>query len=331
MAIKIGVDFGSNFITIFSKGIGVVLKEPAICIVTRHKRKLELVAAGAQAIKMLSRLDKDYTVIYPVNEGAVTNVEACALMMQDYINKVISGKLIKSKVEALIAISCGLTVAERRDIESVLIKAGASQVTLIETPVTVFQLGNKDNALTIIIGGDLSEVAIVSDEGIITGSSVDIAGEAFNKALAEYIAIKYRVQIGVYVSEKIKTSIGSMYENDMSTIEVSGKDLIENSPKKVEITASDVRKAITPLLDKIVEVIDSVMCSCPDNIIEEVYRNGIHLAGGSAQIAGLDEYLGARLKMSATVLADPINSVATGCGSLLEDTNTLNRLLAIGK
>lgn len=331
MAIKIAVDFGSNYITAFNKGVGIVLKEPSIIIVYKYRKKLELIATGTKAIKMLNSLDKDMNVVYPINQGSVINYDACTLMIENYLKKISSTGIIKHRLEILVAISCGLTVAERRDIENVFIKAGAAQVTLIESPIAIFQQGNKDNALVMIIGGDLTEIAIVSDDGIINGCSVDIAGEAFNKAIIDYISIKYRLLIGAYAAEKIKSSIGSMYENDMSTLEINGKDIIENAPKSIEITASDVRKALVPLLDKLVEAIDSIMCSCPDNIIDEVYRNGIYLAGGSALIPGLGEYLGSRCKMTSIILNDPINAVACGGGSLLNDVNTLNRILSIEK
>lgn len=328
MAQKIAIDIGSNYITIFNHGTGVVLKEPSIVITARYRRKTELVATGSKAVKMLGRLEKAWNVIYPINEGAVTNIEACTLMLEDYIRKVNSSMIFRQKADVLGIISCGLTIAERRDIELVLSRAGAAEITLVEAPVPIFQQGSKDNALVMIIGGDLTETAIVSDEGIISGCSIDIAGEAFNRAIADYIAMKYKVQIGGYTAEKIKISIGSMYENDMSTIEINGKDLVENAPRSLEITASDVRRAVTPLLEKFVEVIDSLMCSCPDNIIDEVYNNGLFLAGGTAQMPGIGEYIGQRCRMTVTVLTDPINAVANGGGSLLADQNSLNRMIS---
>jgi rod shape-determining protein MreB len=325
--VKIAVDLGSEYITIFSKGLGVVLKEPSVVALTKLRKKSALIAAGSKALKMLNRPEKGCNVVFPIGDGAIKNIEAAILMFQEFFIKVSSQSFIRQRVDVLAAVSCGLTVAERRDIELALNRAGANQITLIEAPPTVFQLGNKDNALILIIGKHLTEAAIVSDEGIIMGCSLDIAGDAMNKAIMDYIALKYRVLIGNYAAEKVKISIGSMYENDMSTIEVNGKDLVENAPKSIEITASDVRKALTPLLDKLVEVIDSLMCSCPDTILDEVYRNGIYLAGGSAQLPGIGDYLGLRCKMTATVINDPVNAVATGAGSLLNDENSLKRML----
>jgi actin-like ATPase involved in cell morphogenesis len=59
-----------------------------------------------------------------------------------------------------------------------------------------------------------------------------------------------------------------------------------------------------------------------------LYRNGIFLAGGTALLPGVDEYLKKRCKMAVNVLPDPINAVAAGCGALLEDQSSLNRFIA---
>ena len=327
MAVKIAIDFGSEFITIYHRGEGVILKEPSLVIISGSRKKTELVATGTRAVKMLGRLDAGMNAVYPIRGGAVANVEACTLMLKDYVDKVAGAAMIKRRVEAVTLVSCGLTSAERSDIEGVVTKAGVSETVLAETPIAVFQLGKKDRALVMIIGSDLTELAIVTDDGVITGCSLDIAGSAFNKAISDYIALKYRVQIGAYAAEKVKLASGSMFENDMSVYTINGKDLIENAPRSIEITASDVRKAITPLLDKLLEVIDTVMCACPDNIIEEVYENGIFLAGGSASIPGLSEYISVNCRMKVSVLPDPINAVAQGGGELINEPETLNRLM----
>ena len=290
--VKIAVDLGSEYITIFSKGLGVVLKEPSVVALTKLRKKSALIAAGSKALKMLNRPEKGCNVVFPIGDGAIKNIEAAILMFQEFFIKVSSQSFIRQRVDVLAAVSCGLTVAERRDIELALNRAGANQITLIEAPPTVFQLGNKDNALILIIGKHLTEAAIVSDEGIIMGCSLDIAGDAMNKAIMDYIALKYRVLIGNYAAEKVKISIGSMYENDMSTIEVNGKDLVENAPKSIEITASDVRKALTPLLDKLVEVIDSLMCRVSTPFLTR--STGRNIPG---RVGVLPEYMITSVKM----------------------------------
>ena len=43
-SIEISVDLGSKFITIYQKGIGLVLREPAIAIATKNRNKFEIMS-----------------------------------------------------------------------------------------------------------------------------------------------------------------------------------------------------------------------------------------------------------------------------------------------
>ena len=44
----------------------------------------------------------------------------------------------------------------------------------------------------------------------------------------------------------------------------------------------------------------------------DIYRNGVVLTGGGAQLHGLTEYLSQELKVEVTVSPDPVNCVALG-------------------
>ena len=52
--IELSVDLGSKFITIYQKGIGLVLREPSVALVGRHGDKLELLETGYRAESIIS-------------------------------------------------------------------------------------------------------------------------------------------------------------------------------------------------------------------------------------------------------------------------------------
>jgi rod shape-determining protein MreB len=110
MAVKIAIDFGSEFITIYHRGEGVILKEPSVVITSGRRKKTELVASGSRAVKMLSRLEEGMNAVYPIRSGAVANAEACSMMLKDYIDKVAGAAMIKRRVEAVTLVSCGLKI-----------------------------------------------------------------------------------------------------------------------------------------------------------------------------------------------------------------------------
>ena len=50
----------------------------------------------------------------------------------------------------------------------------------------------------------------------------------------------------------------------------------------------------------------------PPELAGDIYRNGVMLTGGGAQLHGLTEYLSEELKVEVTVSPDPVNCVALG-------------------
>jgi rod shape-determining protein MreB len=84
-------------------------------------------------------------------------------------------------------------------------------------------------------------------------------------------------------------AIGSVIEGG-SHLEavVRGRDLITGLPREILITDSDVREAISQSIDTLVEAIREVLETTPPEILSDIMRSGIMLAGGGALLKGLD-------------------------------------------
>ena len=60
-----------------------------------------------------------------------------------------------------------------------------------------------------------------------------------------------------------------------------------------------------------------VLEKTPPELAGDIYRNGVMLTGGGAQLHGLTEYLSQELKVEVTVSPDPVNCVALGTAQSL--------------
>ena len=70
-----------------------------------------------------------------------------------------------------------------------------------------------------------------------------------------------------------------------------------------------------------------VLEKTPPELAGDIYRNGVMLTGGGAQLHGLTEYLSQELKVEVTVSPDPVNCVALGTAQSLSIGDKLeNRL-----
>ena len=66
-----------------------------------------------------------------------------------------------------------------------------------------------------------------------------------------------------------------------------------------------------------------VLEKTPPELAGDIYRNGVVLTGGGAQLHGLPEYLSQELKVEVTVSPDPVNCVALGTAMSLRPGDKL--------
>ena len=324
---ELAVDFGSSYITIYKRGEGIVLKEASVVVVSTHKEKREVVESGNAAKNYVRTTMGNAREIYPVREGVVVSVEDASLMMSEFIKRLLPEKIFKPQIRAVVMISSGLTVVERRDVETVMLNAGVKDVILVESPLALLAYTNSVGGLFLDIGGGTAEVASVTKNGISAACSVNIAGAMLNSKIIDYFVENYGLKIGDYTAEKLKLDVGSMYDNDLSATEISGRDVLDGTPRSMEASAKDVRRAISKSIDALIEVVENVLNITPPELAGEIGKKGIFISGGTSELPGLIEYLGVRLYLPITQLKDYDNAAALGGGVLLEDGKALSQML----
>lgn len=221
-----------------------------------------------------------------------------------------------------------MTGSDRKAVEKCFLKAGVKEVTLVESPLSLLAYTGSIGGLFIDIGGGKTEVASVTNRGIACGVAVNIAGDAFNAAIIDEVYTRYGVKLGDYTVEKIKTSALSFYLNDEGSYAVSGGGR-DGAPRSVMITAADMRDAVLPLVDDIIEVVMNVLNQTPPELSAEILRKGIFVTGGSSRIPGLKEYMEQAFELPLTPLYDGPNSVAIGGAKFLDDKRLLSDLLGV--
>lgn len=332
--IDLSIDLGSKFITIYQRGVGLVLREPAIAIASRAKNKLEIREAGFRAQSIMTGALGGAKVIAPINEGIVVDEEMTAQLLRYFLNKILPHGLIKPRVRAIVSICSSSSGSDRQAVEKCCLKAGIKEVTLVEAPLSLLAYTSSIGGLFVDIGGGKTEIAAVTNRGIINGCTVNIAGDAFNNAIIDYIVDKYGVRLGEFTVEHLKTSALSFYINDNANYAVSGAakdsdDAKDGSPRSLYVSAGDLLAAVQELVDDIIEVIMSVLSQTPPELSAEILRKGIFVSGGSMHIPGIVDYLEQALELPVTALKDLDNAVAIGGGRFFENKDMLSDMLGV--
>ena len=80
----------------------------------------------------------------------------------------------------------------------------------------------------------------------------------------------------------------------------------------MNVSTDDVYDAVLMLSEQIGSAAHQVLEKTPPELAGDIFRNGVMLTGGGAQLHGLTEYLSEELKVEVTVSPDPVNCVALG-------------------
>ena len=317
--LELAFDLGTTYISVYEKDKGILLKELNVAVVSKVKNNVVLKAMGENARQHIARGPVKGQIVYPMKEGVIAYPEVLSLMIKEIIAKILPGKLFIPKIKALVTISLGLSSIERRCVEGVFNKAGVSDVTLIETPVAINTLLPGKYNVIVSIGGGVTDIAAIGPDGIITGCSLNIAGNIFNNQIVDFFAKKFKLIIGQFTADKVKRAVGSLLPNDISMVSVTGKDMIKGALTNIEVSAMDIRTVLETCIDDIIEVVNSVLCSMPGEMAMDIYNQGIYICGGSTNIVGLAEYMAAKLLLKVNQMPDASNSEINGVGKLLSE------------
>ena len=283
----LAIDLGTANTLVYVKGKGIVLGEPSVVAVrTDNRMKNKVLAVGLEAKNMLGRTPGNIVAIRPMRDGVIADFEVTEAMLRHFIQKVHNRRtFVRPRI--IIAVPSGITQVEKRAVKESAESAGAREVFLIEEPMAAaigagLPITEPTCNMIVDIGGGTTEVAVISLAGIVYSRSLRVAGDKMDAAIMQYIKRKYNLLIGERTSEIIKTTIGNAYPDpdDVSTIEVKGRDLVSGIPKILAIDSEEVREAISEQIDAIVETVKIALEQTPPELAADIVDRGIVLTGG---------------------------------------------------
>ncbi|HAF18362.1 MAG TPA: rod shape-determining protein, partial [Chloroflexi bacterium] len=183
-------------------------------------------------------------------------------------------------------------------------------------------------SMVVDIGGGTTEVAVISLGGVVSATSARVGGDEMDDAIVQYVRRHMGLLIGERTAEDIKIAMGSAFPMaEERSFVVRGRDLITGLPKTVEMSTAHVRDALSGVLVDIVRAVRSTLDATPPELIEDIIERGMVVCGGGALLAGLDQLLAHETLMPVRVAEDPLTCVVRGTGIVLEEIDTLNRVL----
>lgn len=324
----IGIDLGTANVLIYVKGQGIVLNEPSVVAMDAQTKKP--LAVGSEAREMLGRTPGSVVAIRPMKDGVIADFEITEVMLNHFIRK-INGKSFLSRPRILICCPSNITQVEKNAIKEAAERTGAKKVFIEEEPKVAavgagMDISKPSGNMVIDIGGGTTDIAVLSLGGIVTSSSIKIAGNVFDSDIMKYIKDKYKLLIGDRTAEEIKMTIGTVYSgNKNDKMEVRGRDLVTGLPHTITMCSDEVEEALRESVYIIIHTAKNVLEQTPPELAADIIDKGIVITGGGALIDGFDQLLAHELKVPVFVAESPLTCVVEGTGVLLDNIHLIDK------
>lgn len=329
----IGIDLGTANTLVLVRGVGIVINEPSVVAV--EKRTKRVLAIGSEAKQMVGRTPADIVAIRPLRDGVISDFDVTEKMLEYFITKVHDQALLPlpHRPRIVIGIPSGVTEVEKRAVHDAAMNAGAREVFLIEEPMAAaigsgLPITESIGSMIVDIGGGTTEMAVFSLGGIVVSRSIRVAGDEMDEEIIRYAREKYNVLIGERMAEELKLDIGSAFPlPEEKTHMLRGRNLITGLPTEIEVSSVEIREALANPLNQIIDALKTTIDETPPELVSDLMQYGIALAGGGALLGGIAARLSQETRMRVYVSEDPLTCVVRGAGQVLEELDTLHKII----
>ncbi|MBN2267441.1 MAG: rod shape-determining protein [Candidatus Babeliaceae bacterium] len=322
----IAIDLGTANTVVYVPNRGIVLNEPSVVAVRADTK--QVLAAGRQAKEMLGKTPESIVASRPIRDGVIADFELTESMLRYFIAKANDDRRAFARFirpRMVIGVPSGITQVERRAVEDSAREAGAREVYTIMEPMAAaigsgLPVHEPSGCFIVDIGGGTTEVAVITLKDVVFCRSIRVGGDEMDRAITSYVKRKYNLLIGDRTAENVKIQIGTVLADDeLQQMEVKGRDLVTGVPKTITLTSVEVNESLLETISSIVEVIRVALENTPPELSSDLVDRGIMMAGGGAQLRGLDRLISRETGLPVRIAPEPLLCVVNGAGNVLEN------------
>jgi rod shape-determining protein MreB and related proteins len=320
MGRDLAIDLGTANTLVYRQGEGIVFNEPTVVAMNASSGKVE--AMGDEAWQMIGGRSGNVVALRPLRHGVMTEFDITQRMIEVVLRRVGVSRFPKPRVLACVASES--SEVERRAVREAVRFAGGRDVVLVEEPLAAavgarLPIHEPIGNLIVDIGGGMTEMAVASMGGVVSGGSTRIGGFDLDAAIQVHMRREYDAAIGEKSAEEIKIAIGSAFPGPRGRAAiVTGRALATGAPKEIRVTEDEIRQAMSEPVQQIVEATRRTIAEAPPELTHDVLEAGMFLTGGGGLLRGLDLLLSQECEVPVHLTDRPLETVVLGLGAMLE-------------
>jgi len=315
---SVAIDLGTVNTLIWVAGRGIVLDEPSAIAIDSGSGAV--IAIGTAADALAEKEPQDVSVIHPLRDGVIADLDATAEMLHGFLRK--AGSSGPLRRNALVCVPSGATWVERRSVAAALEARRRYSVQLIDEPVAAAAGAGLDltagaGGFIVDIGGGTTEVAAVAGWRVVRAQSLRMAGNAMDEAIVNAARSGLGLILSQRAARQLKAELGLTGGQD-GWAEAVGLDAARRTPRLEKVPGELVAGALEAIVNAIGRTVQEVLSDIPAGLAEDVMRGKVRLAGGGALLPGLADRIESVAEISAVVAEDPLRCVVRGAAQMVD-------------
>ncbi len=314
------IDLGTNNTLVYQPKRGIILDEATS--IAFDSKKHAFIHCGMSAKAIEGKSPANIEVMQPLSRGAIANLTVAKAYIKDIISRIATSRFFRPNI--IVSVPSDLNSIERQSVIEAGIEGGAKSVQLLKDPFSAalgshFSIEYPRGILVLDIGAGVSEISLLSCNGIVMSQSLRMAGNDIDAMIIDHFKERKRVLLAQSDAERLKKELGNVFLEEERTMSIHVKNMMTRFPERFIASSIDVHEAILPAADKWVDLTHGMLSKLPPAFAQDVFDQGVVLTGGTSMLKGLDRYLSQKLKIAVHVVDNPLENIILGAGRALEE------------
>lgn len=309
-----GIDLGTNNIKIYDQASNQIYKQKNVIAIVNKK---DLFAYGDEAYQMHEKAPATINVSFPVHYGVIADYNNMQTLLNEFMKEFMDAK--SKMADFIIAVPTDITEVEKKAFKDLVkgCSVKSKEILVADKPVADaigmgLDVKSPTGTLVIDMGGDTTEISVLSLGGIVLSQLNHIAGNKFDESIISYVKRTHGIDIGKKTACALKESIGTAIDDTQEEMVAFGRYIVTGLPIEITLTSHDIYEAIKNDINSLINAIKMLLERIPPEMSADIIHHGLYLTGGSSQIKNLDKLLTEELNIKCNMCEDPSESVVRG-------------------
>ena len=309
-----GIDLGTNNIKIYDQASNQIYKQKNVIAIINKK---DLFAYGDEAYQMHEKAPATINVSFPVHYGVIADYNNMQTLLNEFLKEFMDTK--SKMADFIIAVPTDITEVEKKAFKDLVkgCSVKSKEILVADKPVADaigmgLDVKSPTGTLVIDMGGDTTEISVLSLGGIVLSQLNHIAGNKFDESIISYVKRTHGIDIGKKTACALKESIGTAIDDTNEEMVAFGRYIVTGLPIEITLTSHDIYEALKNDINSLINAIKMLLERIPPEMSADIIHHGLYLTGGSSQIKNLDKLLTEELNIKCNMCEDPSESVVRG-------------------